>query len=124
MKKTLLLLTTAALLVPGLASAQTAPAAPAPATTPAPATAPAATTPAPMTKTAKTPKATKPLPTKVIHINSATLPDLLALPEVTPKIADNIVKNRPYKNAAELVKKVKGIGNKNVKKILPYIDFQ
>lgn len=115
----------AALLLSTAAFAQTAPtpvhAAPtqtAPSQT-APATAPAHT---PKTRTA-TPRTTAPLPTAPVNVNTATAAQLMTLPGVSNKIATEIIKDRPYKNAAELVKKIKGIGKNNVKPMTPYLAF-
>lgn len=109
MKKSLTLLSSLTLLLPVAALAQTAPAT----------TKPAATMPA---STKAVDSATLPAGT-ILHINSSSAQDLMKLPGVNAKIAAEIIKNRPYKNAKELVKKVKGIGTHNVKKILPFIDF-
>lgn len=92
-----------------MAFAQTAPA-----TTATPAATPASTK--------ATGSATLPAGT-ILHINSAPVQELMKLPGVNAKIAAEIIKYRPYKNSKELVKKVKGIGTHNVKKILPFIDF-
>lgn len=59
----------------------------------------------------------------MINVNTASVADLTKIPGVNAKIAAEIIKNRPYKNAAELVKKVKGVGKKNVKKMIPVISF-
>ena len=121
MTKTLLF-ALAALLLPAAAFAQTAPTQTVPTqTTPAQ---PAPMTPAhtPKTRTA-TPRTTAPLPTAPVNVNTATAAQLMTLPGVSTKIAADIIKNRPYKNAAELVKKVKGIGKTNVKPMTPYLAF-
>jgi competence protein ComEA len=47
-----------------------------------------------------------------ININRATQTELETLPGIGPKIAREIIKNRPYKNGQELQDKVKGIGPK------------
>lgn len=49
---------------------------------------------------------------KVVHINTATVAQLETLPGIGPKLAAQIVKNRPYKNAPDLEAKVKGISPK------------
>ncbi|WP_291423167.1 helix-hairpin-helix domain-containing protein [Deinococcus sp.] len=117
MKK--IMLTLAALLLPAAAFAQTAPA-----TMPAP-TAP--TRPAPATSShhhSQVNTATPaPMLGKVVNVNTASAADLTTIPGINAKIAADVIKNRPYKNAAELVKKVKGIGSKNVLKMQPYISF-
>ena len=47
-----------------------------------------------------------------VNINRATQAELETLPGIGPKIAREIIKNRPYKNGQELQDKVKGIGPK------------
>lgn len=106
MNKLLTTLTAALLIVaPATASAKSHATTATPATTPA-TTAPAATTPA-----------------KVVNVNTASAADLATIPGISAKIAADVIKNRPYKNKDELVKKVKGIGPKNVLKMLPYMSF-
>lgn len=100
MKKPLILLATALLLAP-FASARTA-------------TTAATATPVTLTKVAA----------KTVHINSANTKTLLTLPGIGPKIAAEIIKNRPYKDAKDLAAKVKGLGDTNIQKILPLIDFK
>ena len=48
----------------------------------------------------------------VVRINSASVAQLETLPGVGPKLAAQIVRHRPYRNAAALESKVKGIGPK------------
>ncbi len=73
----------------------------------------------PMTKT--TTMAAKMIP---VNVNSASLKDLETLPGIGPKIATEIIKNRPYKNGKELQTKVKGIGPKVWKDIQKYVLFK
>ena len=110
----------AALLLSTAAFAQTAPVQ----TPPAPSQTASAPTPAhaPKPRTA-TPRTTAPLPTAPVNVNTATAAQLMTLPGVSNKIATEIIKDRPYKNAAELVKKIKGIGKNNVKPMTPYLAF-
>ncbi|CAM3450102.1 Helix-hairpin-helix domain-containing protein [Deinococcus saxicola] len=61
--------------------------------------------------------------TALIHINRVTARQLETLPGVSVKLAAEIIKDRPFKNSVDLEKKVKGIGAKNVKKMLPRISF-
>ncbi|WP_181392017.1 ComEA family DNA-binding protein [Deinococcus irradiatisoli] len=42
-----------------------------------------------------------------INVNTASAEELLKIPGVSTKIAQLIIKNRPYKNADELVKKLR-----------------
>lgn len=120
MKKVLLTLTTALLLLPATAGARsrntTA------TTTATTQTTNAATTPA--AAPAGTAPAAMPTAAKVVRVNSASAADLMTIPGISAKIAADVIKNRPYKDVNELVKKVKGIGPKNVKKMIPYLNFQ
>ncbi|KQR40666.1 helix-hairpin-helix domain-containing protein [Deinococcus sp. Leaf326] len=79
------------------------------------------------------PAATMPMPAtakpgampamRKVRINTAAAAELTTIPGVNTKLAAEIIKARPFRNSAELVKKVKGIGANNVKKMLPMIDF-
>lgn len=86
---------------------------------PAATTIPATTTATAMPSTA-IPAVTKAM---MINVNTATSAELVKIPGVSAKIAAEIIKNRPYKDTAELVKKVKGIGPKNVKKMEAMLSF-
>jgi len=58
-----------------------------------------------------------------ININTATVEELQTLPNIGPKTAKSIVKYRkkhPFKSVEELVE-VKGIGEKRLKKLKPYV---
>jgi competence protein ComEA len=59
-----------------------------------------------------------------VNINTANLKTLETLPGIGPKIAAEIIKNRPYKNAKELETKVKGIGKKVWNEIKEYVLFK
>lgn len=59
-----------------------------------------------------------------VNINKATATQLETLPNVGPKIAADIIKNRPYKDGKELQAKVKGIGPKTWAKIEKYVLFK
>ncbi len=59
-----------------------------------------------------------------VHINSANVKTLETLPGVGPKIAAEIIKNRPYKNGKDLQTKVKGIGSKVWTEIKAYVLFK
>jgi radical SAM superfamily enzyme with C-terminal helix-hairpin-helix motif len=61
--------------------------------------------------------------TSKVNLNRATAAQLEKLPGVGPKIAAEIIKNRPYKNGKELQKKVKGIGEKTWKVLEPLVTF-
>ena len=75
-----------------------------------PATKPAQTVPA-QTMPAQT------MPMGKMAVNTATEAQLAAIPGVGAKIASAIVKARPFKNSADLIKRVKGIGPKNYVKL-------
>ena len=118
MTKSLLSALALSLLLPVSAFAATAkPAAPMPMPTK-----PAATMPMPAKPDMAKPGAAMPAMRKV-HINTATAAELTTIPGVSTKLAAEIVKARPFGSSADLVKKVKGIGANNVKKMLPMIDF-
>lgn len=51
-----------------------------------------------------------------VNVNTASLEQLIALPDVNEAIAEDIVKKRPFKTVDELVK-VKGIGEKRLAKL-------
>ena len=73
---------------------------------------------------ATTPAATMPAANMAnVNVNTASAAELMKIPGVSAKIAAEVIKNRPYKNSAELVKKVKGIGPKNVLKMMPMLSF-
>ncbi|MDR1759313.1 MAG: helix-hairpin-helix domain-containing protein [Fibrobacter sp.] len=61
-----------------------------------------------------------------IAVNSASLEELCALDGVGPKLAESIIaareKNGPFQTGRDL-KKVKGIGDKKLKNLLPYVIF-
>lgn len=61
---------------------------------------------------------------QVVNINTATQAQLEALPGIGPKIAAEIIKNRPYRNSTELMDKVKGIGPKTWEEIKKYVRFR
>jgi competence protein ComEA len=53
---------------------------------------------------------------KPVNVNTATAAELDKIPGIGMKTAEAIVKDRPYKDEADLVAKVKGIGQKNIAK--------
>ncbi len=59
-----------------------------------------------------------------MNVNTATAAQLETLPGIGPKIAAEIVKNRPYKDGKELQAKVNGIGPKVWKEIKKYVLFK
>jgi competence protein ComEA len=54
-----------------------------------------------------------------VNVNTGTLAELEKVPGLGAKLAAAIIAARPFKDEAELVKKVKGIGTKNVVKFRP-----
>ncbi len=58
-----------------------------------------------------------------INLNRDSQKELERLPGIGPKIAREIIKNRPYRDGKELQDKVKGIGPKTWAEIKPYIKF-
>jgi endonuclease YncB( thermonuclease family) len=61
-----------------------------------------------------------------VQINRATIMGLRTLPHVTPAIAGEIIRLRhekPFTDAADVEKRVKGIGPENIKDIAPFLDF-
>lgn len=58
----------------------------------------------------------KPGPRGPVNVNTATMEQLVALPDVDEKIAEDIVKKRPFKTVEDLLK-VKGIGEKRLAKL-------
>jgi competence ComEA-like helix-hairpin-helix protein len=51
-----------------------------------------------------------------VNVNTATLEQLIALPDVDKKIAEDIVSKRPFATVEDLLK-VKGIGEKRLEKL-------
>ena len=49
-----------------------------------------------------------------VNVNTALKADLVKIPGIGAKVADAIIAARPFKDEADLVKKVKGIGKKNI----------
>lgn len=58
-----------------------------------------------------------------VDVNSATEAQLEAIPGIGPKLAADILKARPFKDEADFQSRVKGISNKNLKKMEPYLQF-
>ncbi len=74
-------------------------------------TPPAATPPATM--------ATATCSVTAVNVNTAKAADLQKITGINAKLADAIVKAQPFKDEADLIKRVKGIGNKNIVKFRP-----
>lgn len=51
-----------------------------------------------------------------VNVNTASLMDLEKVPGLGPKLSAAIIAARPFKDEPELIKKVKGIGKKNIVK--------
>ena len=60
---------------------------------------------------------------QTVNVNTAPLADLEKVPGLGVKLATAILQARPYKNQADLVKKVKGIGKMNIKKFGPFFTY-
>ena len=58
-----------------------------------------------------------------VNPNTATREQLMTLPEVGPEIADRILKLRPFTDAADMEKRVKGIGPKTLEQMKKALDF-
>jgi hypothetical protein len=58
-----------------------------------------------------------------VNPNTATREQLMTLPEVGPEIADRILKLRPFTDAADMEKRVKGIGPKTLEQMKKILDF-
>lgn len=58
-----------------------------------------------------------------VNPNTATREQLMTLPEVGPEIADRILKLRPFTDAADMEKRVQGIGPKTLEQMKKALDF-
>jgi len=63
-----------------------------------------------------------PIAAEHINPNTATAADLMRLPGIGRARAMDIIKMRPYESAADL-SRVRGIGQKTIEKIAPYLSF-
>ncbi len=54
-----------------------------------------------------------------LNVSTVTLADLQKNPGINAKLAATIVKAQPFKDEKDLIKRVKGIGNKNIIKFRP-----
>jgi competence protein ComEA len=59
-----------------------------------------------------------------VNLNTAKTDELECLKGIGPKIAADIVKNRPYKDGKDLQDKVKGIGPKTWADIKGFVSFK
>jgi competence protein ComEC len=59
-------------------------------------------------------------PDRLIDVNSASQKELEALPGIGPVIARRIIEGRPYRAVEDLIR-IKGIGEKRLAEILPYV---
>jgi competence protein ComEA len=59
-----------------------------------------------------------------VNINTAKVGDLECLKGIGPKIAADIVKNRPYKDGKDVQAKVKGIGPKTWDDMKAFVTFK
>ena len=68
----------------------------------------------PSTPAPSIPAATATCKVAAVNVNTALKVDLQKLPGIGAKMADAIIAARPFKDEADLVKRVKGIGKKNI----------
>ena len=54
-----------------------------------------------------------------VNVNTGLKADFILIPGINAKLADAIIAARPLKDEADLVKRVKGIGKKNILKFRP-----
>ena len=76
----------------------------------------------PTTTPATTPTTPAPMvgcKVSAVNVNTALKADLIKIPGINAKLADAIIAVRPFKDEADLIKKVKGIGTKNIVKFRP-----
>lgn len=59
---------------------------------------------------------------KPVNPNTATLAEMIKIPEVGEKTAKDIIKHRPYQRLEDL-RKIPGIGPKTLEKIKDYLEF-
>jgi competence protein ComEA len=71
------------------------------------------------TPPAATPPAATTCSVAAVNVSTAKSADLQKIPGIGAKLADTIVKAQPFKDEADLVKRVKGIGAKNIVKFRP-----
>jgi competence protein ComEA len=55
-----------------------------------------------------------------VNVNTATLDELVSLPEIGPKLASEIVRLRPYVRVEDLLR-IRGIGQFTLGTIRPYV---
>lgn len=61
-----------------------------------------------------------------VNVNTATLAQFERIPGMTSRLAQAVIAARakgPFKGEQDFVKRVKGIGTRNVKKFGPYLKF-
>lgn len=58
-----------------------------------------------------------------VNINTASKAELMKVPGVGPAMAAAIIKARPIRNQADLIARVKGIGEKNGAKLSKYFKY-
>ncbi|WP_229671094.1 ComEA family DNA-binding protein [Deinococcus aquiradiocola] len=88
-------------------------------------TVPTQTAPAPATAAPTLPAGTMPgrtmtrpgMPMMKLAVNIAPETQIAAVPGVGPKLAAAVVHARPFRNSADLIRRVKGIGPKNYVKL-------
>jgi len=62
-----------------------------------------------------------------VAVNRATRAELIALPVIEHGLADAIIADRmnhgPFRDADDLVRRIRGIGTTNIRALRPYLDF-
>ena len=58
-----------------------------------------------------------------VNVNTAPQSELIKIPGINAKLADAIIAARPFKNETDLVKRVKGIGKKNIVQFRPCFTY-
>jgi competence protein ComEA len=69
------------------------------------------------------PAAPAPCKATAVNVNTAPQSELVKIPGINAKLADAIIAARPFKNEADLVKRVKGIGKKNIVTFRPCFTY-
>lgn len=64
----------------------------------------------------------QPLISGKLNLNSATLEQLEALPDVGPVLAKRLLEGKPYRSLADL-DRVKGVGKSTLEKLAPLVTF-